>query len=90
MQEFRSFSQYFFSMHNKRTRLYGISLVFWASFLLLEESSPAGARQVRQTIEFAGTILPIRTSPRQRPTIGHKSIFCVQSETSIGMSRGTG
>ena len=58
------------------------------------ECSPARARQVRRTVKFAGKLLRIRKSRKQRygcwPPIGHKNTFCAQSETSIRMSRGTG
>ena len=42
---------------------YGISSVLWAPFSLktiLEESTPAGARQVRKTVEKAGKFLSIK------------------------------
>ena len=70
-------------------------LVFWAPFslkTLLDHSSPTLA--VQQTVEFACELFCIRRSRNQRdrswPPIGHKHIFCAQSETSIWMSRGTG
>ena len=48
---------------------------------LLENSSPTLA--VRQTVEFAGELLCVRRSRKQRdrfwPPIGHKHIFCDQS-----------
>ena len=57
------------------------------------ESSPAQARQVRRTVEFAGKKrLRIRKSRKQRYR-RWPSIFvclCAQSETNIGTSRGTG
>ena len=55
-------------------------------------SSPTLA--VQQTVEFACELFCIRRPRNQRdrfwPPIGHKHIFCAQSETSIRMSRGTG
>ena len=48
----------------------------------------------RQIVEFAGTLLRIRRARKQCTTcwlpIGHKNIFCAQSERSIRMSNGTG
>ena len=75
---------------------YSISSVLWDPFsrkTLLEESSPARVGQVWRTVESAGKLLRIRNSRKQCdwwwPPIGHKNIFCAQSETSIRMSRGT-
>ena len=76
---------------------YGISSVLWAPFSLktiLEESTPAGARQVRKTVEKAGKFLSIKRSRKQRDRcwplgLGAKILLCAQSETSIRISRGT-
>ena len=78
---------------------YGISLFFflggggWGALSLkthLGESFPARARRIRRTTEFAGKLLGIKGSRKQRdrywPPIGHKK----QSQTSIRMNRGTG
>ena len=47
-----------------------------------------------QTVEFAGTLLRIRRARKQCatcwPLIGHKNIFCAQSETNIRISNSTG
>ena len=68
--------------------------LFWRGPLSLKthlgESFPARARRVRRTAEFAGKLLRIKGSRKQRdrcrPPIEHKK----QSQTSIRMSRGTG
>ena len=53
---------------------------------LLEESSPARAKQERLTVEFEGESLRIRRSGKH-----HNRYWpCAQSLTSIRMSSGTG
>ena len=85
-------------MHNKRMRLYlygNLTKYGFSSFgflwpfslkTLLEESSPARAKQERLTVEFEGKSLRIRRSRKH-----HNRYWpCAQSQTSIRMSRGTG
>ena len=70
---------------------YGIYSGLWSPFSL---KTLLPDKCTRQTVEFAGTLLRIRRARKQCTTcwlpIGHKNIFCVQSETSIRMSNGTG
>ena len=70
---------------------YGIYSGLWSPFSLktfLPDKCP------RQIVEFAGTLPRIRRARKQCTKcwlpIGHKNIFCAQSETSIRMSNGTG
>ena len=70
---------------------YGIYSGLWSPFSL---KTFLPDKCTRQIVEFAGTLLRIRRARKQCTKcwlpIGHKNIFCAQSETSIRMSNGTG
>ena len=77
--------------------IFPITLVLGGLFslkTLLQESSLARAKHVWPTVQFAGKLLCIRRSWKQHlrcwPLIGHKNIFCAQSQINIRMSCGTG
>ena len=94
MPHFHATSVFFFFF--LESEYYRISLVWWVPGIFAEESSPARAKHVWRTVEFAVKLPDIRRSWQQRdrcrPLEGQKIIFCVyaKSQTNILISRETG